>query len=392
MTDATPITDDVTRHRDPQVAQQTSETLFRGLFESAPDGILIVDDQGRIMLANTQTEALFGYGREELVGQTVELLIPERYRSEHLGLRDGYIRTPSTRPMGTGLELYGRRKDGSEFPISISLSPIQNDGKQLVFADIRDITAQRTAEQRISDLNRRLQSQNTELKAINQELEAFSYSVSHDLRAPLRAIDGFSQILINEHAGQLTDQGRDRLDRVRRAAQKMGALIDDMLTLSRVTRSEVRQVDVDLGALAREVMDSLRKQDPGREVAFSAAPDLAARGDPKLLRIALDNLLGNAWKFTGNRTNARIEFGADRQDGQAVYFIRDNGAGFDMAYSDKLFGAFQRLHDTQEFPGTGIGLATVQRIIHKHGGRIWAEAAVDQGATFYFSLHPKETP
>jgi len=356
---------------------------YRDLVESAPDAVVIADADGRVVLVNAQTEALFGYGRHELLGMPVEMLLPERFRAGHAGQRKGYADRPVTRPMGAGLDLYARRRDGGEFPVSISLSPIRVGEGTYVYAAIRDISAQRAAERRIQELNASLARQNAELKAINQELEAFSYSVSHDLRAPLRAIDGFSQILLKENADQLDDKGRDRLGRVRRAAQHMGELIDDLLKLSRVTRAELQVQPVDVSALAAEVMDALRRQAPERAVTVDIAPDLSTEGDAKLLRIALDNLLGNAWKFTGKRVDARIEFGRD--DG-AAFFVRDNGAGFDMAYADKLFGAFQRLHDAGEFPGTGIGLATAQRVIHKHGGRIWAESAPDAGATFRFTL------
>ncbi len=368
------------------------EAHFRALVESAPDAIVICDTAGRIELINAQTEALFGYRREELEGQALEMLVPERFRHQHVGLREGYADRPQTRPMGNGQELYARRKDGSEFPVLISLSPIRSDAGLSIFSAIRDITSQRAAEQNIRELNARLTRQNAELKAVNQELEAFSYSVSHDLRAPLRAIDGFSRILVDEHGTQLDAGAGDLLHRVRRATQQMGRLIDDLLKLSRVTRSDLHLQEVDLSALVQEVLEGLRQQEPERSVDLVCAPDLAVQGDTKLLRIALDNLIGNAWKFTGQRDRARIEFGVREVAGAPAYCVADNGAGFDMAYSDKLFGAFQRLHDASEFPGTGVGLATVQRIIHKHGGRIWAEATVDAGATFCFSLARDEAP
>ncbi|HNA30986.1 MAG TPA: PAS domain S-box protein [Thiobacillaceae bacterium] len=356
---------------------------YRALLESAPDAVVIADTHGRVVLVNAQTESLFGFGRHELLGMPVEMLLPERFRADHAGLRQGYAARPVTRPMGAGLDLYARRRDGGEFPVSISLSPIRVGELTYVYAAIRDITAQRVAERRIRELNDSLARQNNDLKAVNQELEAFSYSVSHDLRAPLRAIDGFSQILLKEHAGQLDEKGLDRLGRVRRGAQRMGELIDDLLKLSRVTRAELKVQRVELGGLATEVVEALRKQEPERSVTLDIAPNLDAEADPKLLRIALDNLLGNAWKFTARRQAARIEVG---RENATTFFVRDNGAGFDMAYADKLFGAFQRLHDATEFPGTGIGLATVQRVIHKHGGRIWAESAPEAGATFRFTL------
>jgi len=241
-------------------------------------------------------------------------------------------------------------------------------------------------EEAVSRLNEDLDRRAAELEAANKELEAFSYSVSHDLRAPLRAIDGFSHALLEDYTDRLDAVGKDYLQRVRTGSQRMAQLIDDMLKLSRVTRAELRREEVDLSALAQEIIAELLRAQPGREVEFTVASGLRAHGDPKLLRIALENLLGNAWKFTGKRSEARIEFGMTHRDGGAAYFARDNGVGFDMAYANKLFGAFQRLHDSSEFPGTGIGLATVQRVIHKHGGKVWAEGEVEKGATFYFSL------
>lgn len=224
------------------------------------------------------------------------------------------------------------------------------------------------------------------LDAANKELEAFAYSVSHDLRTPLRSIDGFSQALLEDYAPLLDEQGRDYLQRVRSASQRMGQLIDDLLDLSRTARREFRRGPVDLSTLAHLTYEGLRRSDPDRQVEFVVAPGLVASGDIGLLRIVLDNLLGNAWKFTAKRPQARIEFGATVASGVTTYFVRDNGAGFDMAYADKLFTPFQRLHGMTEFPGTGIGLATVSRIVHRHGGRIWAEGAIDQGVTVYFIL------
>ncbi len=232
----------------------------------------------------------------------------------------------------------------------------------------------------------RLHEKNLELEATNKELEAFSHSVSHDLRAPLRHIDGFSRILLENHGAQLDQQGKEYLERVCGATRRMSQLIDDMLHLSRVTRAEMRREETDLAAIALEIAAELGKNHPERSVEFEAAQGLTAQCDPRLSRIALENLLGNAWKFTGKCDRARVEFGMAERDGKPVYFVRDNGAGFDMAYVKKLFGAFQRLHSDDEFPGTGIGLATVQRIVHRHGGRIWAEAEIGKGAAFYFTL------
>ncbi|MGR9105946.1 MAG: sensor histidine kinase [Gammaproteobacteria bacterium] len=490
-------------------AIRESETRFRNLLNSAPDAIVIIDEKGIINLINTQTENWFGYSRDELLGRSVEQLIPERFRRLHAGHRKEYAHKPTVRPMGAGSVLHGLRKDGSEFPVEISLSPTQTaqgllitciirdvsrsqlqiryqelmnnlpvgvyrntpgpEGRYLevnetmltifeaesaeelmahsvaeLYCDpsqralvsdkiiregsvkseetrlktlhgrefyaaitaavkkdangnlyfdgiLKDISERKEDEQRIRELNESLSARTTELEAINRELEAFSYSVSHDLRAPLRAIDGFSRSLVNEYADRLDEKGRDRLHRVRAAAQRMADLIDDLLNLSRVTRTEINREAINLTPIADEVIQALRQSDPLRKLEFSVHSPLITQGDPRLLRIVMDNLIGNAWKFTGQRADAKITIGVKTQGSEICYFVQDNGVGFDMSYADMLFGAFQRLHDTNEFPGSGIGLATVQRIIHKHGGRIWAESSVGNGATFYFTLRPQAT-
>ncbi|HEY0129658.1 MAG TPA: ATP-binding protein [Rubrobacteraceae bacterium] len=231
-----------------------------------------------------------------------------------------------------------------------------------------------------------LEETNRELEGANKELEAFSYSVSHDLRAPLRSIDGFSQILLDDHAQGFDEEARGYLGRVRASSRRMALLIDDLLNLSRVTRSVLRHQTVDLSALAREIAAEIQKSRPDREARFVIAEDLVAEGDASLLRVALENLLGNAWKFTSKKEVATIEFGVAHRNGEVAYYVRDDGAGFDPRYAEKLFGAFQRLHGAEDFEGTGIGLATVARIVHRHGGRVWAEGAVGEGATFFFTL------
>ncbi|WP_051181077.1 ATP-binding protein [Thermithiobacillus tepidarius DSM 3134] len=280
------------------------------------------------------------------------------------------------------------RKDGSRFWASGTLTALRDErGRLRGYAKIlRDRTEQKLAEEQLLRLNAQLEQRLAEIGTLNHELEAFSYSVSHDLRAPLRAIDGFSQILQEDYAERLDDAGQDYLNRVRGAAQRMGQLIDDLLRLAQVPRGELQRESIDLSQLAQRIAAGLAASQPVRRVEFVIAPAVMACADLRLLQIAMENLLGNAWKFTGKQADARIEFGAFAQDGQTVYFVRDNGAGFDMSYAHKLFGAFQRLHGAEEFAGTGIGLATVARIIARHGGRIWAEGAVGQGATFYFTL------
>lgn len=260
----------------------------------------------------------------------------------------------------------------------------------------REVGERHQAEQEVRDLNAtlelRVRERTAELATVNRELEAFASSVSHDLRAPLRAIDGFSRIVLRDELPALSERGRENLQRVRAATQRMAGLIDDLLRLSRTARTGFRRVPLDLAALAREIATELAVAEPGRRVIWHIAPALTARADPGLIRAVLENLLGNAWKFTSHRPEAAIEFARLGSLAEDAFYVRDNGAGFDPRYADKLFGAFQRLHAAEEFPGTGIGLATVQRIIQRHGGRVWAEGAVEAGATFYFTLpdQPRE--
>ncbi len=260
----------------------------------------------------------------------------------------------------------------------------------------REVAERKNAEDEVLRLNReleaRVQERTNKLQEINSELEAFSYSVSHDLRAPLRAIDGFSQALLTEFEGQLDEKMQHYLNRIKSGTARMGQLIEDLLNLSRISRLELARRELDLSALANQVIHELHQRDPERKVNVSVWDGIAVQADQRLLRVALENLLGNAWKFTGKTAEARIEVGMLQEGDRRVVFVRDNGAGFDMAYADKLFGAFQRLHGVHEFPGTGIGLATVQRIVSRHGGRIWCQAAPGKGATFFFTLREDPQP
>jgi signal transduction histidine kinase len=270
-------------------------------------------------------------------------------------------------------------------------APANQDEVAILVEAFNDMLTQIEARDRAllqvhNELEQRVQDRTAQLAAANKELEAFSYSVAHDLRAPLRSIDGFSQAVLEDYADKLDAEGVHQLQRVRAASQRMSVLIDDLLNLARITRSEVQKRNLNLSSLAESVAAEFKKNDPERSVEFVIEENLFAEADPQLLRIVFENLLGNAWKYTSRHVHARIEFGKSQQDTRLPYFVRDDGAGFDPRHAARLFGAFQRLHSTSEFPGTGIGLATVQRIVQKHGGVIWAEAALEKGATFFFTL------
>ena len=364
------------------------DRTFQAVAEIVTDAVVSADSHGSIIYVNKGGERLFGWEASQLAGRPLTVLVPERF---HDSTRRGLLRYISIEPaeaFGNVVELIALHKDGHEFPIEISLARWEDGPARFFTAIVRDITERKRRDEELRAIN-------AQLEVTNQELETFSYSVSHDLRAPVRAIDGFSAILEQDYADKLDNRGRDCLHRVRAAAQRMYTLIDALLMLSRVTREEMRRDVIDLSALARSVATELQRIHPERKVEFNIAPGIIGVGDGSLVRVALENLIGNAWKFTSRQPKALIEFGAVDQQGSTVYFVRDNGAGFDMVYADKLFGAFQRLHTTDEFPGTGIGLPTVQRIVRRHGGAVWADAEVDEGATFWFTLAPPvkaETP
>ncbi len=582
-----------------------SELKFMGLLESAPDAKVITDGDGKILMINAQTERLFGFARKEIIGKNVEMLIPERYYEKHIAHRQGYVDDPQIRAWGVGLDLFAKRKDGSEFPVDISLSPLKLPDEEgiMIISSIRNITRRKEIEAEIKKLNANLEQlvierttelelalsnekaareemnenhrrlafltgasnilassidysetlislakiitpdiadwctfdevdedgrmnrivvshsdpekvrfvselvqkypayvnaprgihkvvrtrqpellhqipddylesvaqdqehlrlmqqlgfksailvpllsrdknygvltlvmsesgrlfdekdlefavelgrrtalaienaklykemqdsnidlelrvakRTMELEAINKELEAFSYSVSHDLRAPLRSIDGFSNKILKEYNELFDEQGKDYFSRVMKASRHMGHLIDDLLKLARYSRVEMHLEKINLSVLAESIATELKESNPERKASFRIQDSMITYGDRSLIQIALQNLLNNAWKYSKNEPNADIEFGTMKEDGRVTYFIRDNGVGFDMHYVDKLFGAFQRLHSQSEFEGIGIGLATVQRIIRRHQGNIWADSEVNKGTTFFFTI------
>jgi len=380
------IAANITQRKQMEEALRESDEKLRLLVGGVQEyAILMLDLEGRVTTWNEGAERIKGYRAEEIIGQHFSKF----YTPEAAALGKPALELKKAAEQGRFEEEGWRvRKDGSRFWASVVVTPLRDRTGQLRgFAKVtRDITERKRIEEQLERQRSELTRSNIELIAANKELEAFSYSVSHDLRAPLRSIDGFSLALLEDYEEKLDAEGKDNLHRVRAATQRMGVLIDDLLDLSRVTRAGMKVQKVDLSAMGRAVAAELENNQPGRRTEFHIQEGLEAHADSNLMRIALENLLENAWKFTSKRESARIEFGQTNNNGSRVYFVRDDGAGFDSARATRLFGAFQRFHDRNDFPGTGVGLATVQRIIQRHGGRIWAESAIGKGATFHFTL------
>lgn len=366
---------------------ERDDILGRGVFDVFPDNPddpaatgernlrLSLDRVLRDKVADTMAVQKYDIRKPEAEGGAFE----ERFWSP--------LNSPVLGPDGEVAYILHRVEDVTDF---VRLRRTETEQKKLTDelrtrADLMEMEMYRRA-QDLQEANRRIEANNLQLSTLNKELESFSYSVSHDLRAPLRSIDGFSQVLLEDYGEQLPPEAVGYLDRVRAATQRMSILIDDLLNLSRVSRAPMRSEKVELSELAEAIARELAQGHPSRRVEFRIEPGIAVHGDPPLLRALLENLLGNAWKYTAKHERAVIAFGRESRDDGPVYFVRDDGAGFDPRYVERLFGAFQRLHADSEFPGTGVGLATVQRIVRRHGGEVWAEGAVEKGATFYFRL------
>ena len=365
--------------RDVTERRKAEEQRFQlaAIVDSSDDAIIGKSLEGEILSWNRGAELLFGYTAAEAIGKPVTLLLPPGRIGEEPEIITRILQGERVQ----SFETVRRRKDGRDIDVSVTISAIHDSRGKVIGASklARDISERKRAEEALARAKEAAE-------AASRELESFSYSVAHDLRAPLRGIDGFSQVLLEDYSEKLDAEGQRYLGRVRESAQHMGQLIESLLNLARVTRGDIRRERVDLGALARATAERLRSAQPERDVDIQIGDGLRVEGDARLLGLVLENLLANAWKFTRNEAEARIELGVRQDNGQATFFVRDNGAGFDMKFAAKLFGVFQRLHNPSEFEGTGIGLATVQRIVTRHGGRIWAEAEVGSGATFFFTL------
>jgi PAS domain S-box-containing protein len=367
---------DITERK--QAEQQRAR--LAAIVEASDDAIIGKTLDGVITSWNEGAHRLFGYSAEEIVGKPIPLLVPREREDEEPTILETVAKGEAKR-----FDTVRRRKDGRLIDVSVTVSPVRDAACTVVGVSkvARDITDRRRAETSLARAK-------DAAEAANRELEAFSYSVAHDLRAPLRGMNGFAQVLLDTYSDKLNADGQDWLHEILLNAKKMADLIDGLLSLARVTRSELRHERIDLSEMARSSAAQLRASESERKTAIDVQADLHADADPRMVRSLIENLLGNAWKFTAKAPAGRIEFGAQEKDGASEFFVRDNGAGFDMAFASKLFSPFQRLHTADEFPGTGIGLATVQRIVRRHGGRCWAEGAVDTGATFYFTLPTRE--
>lgn len=371
--------------------RKSAEKKFEALLESVAEALVILDRSGAVVLANSQTQSLFGFSGQDLLGKNSAELIPERYRSSYRQQRQQLFADAGARPVGLDLELYGLRKDGTEFPVEISLSPLFAAGDRYLTATLRDISDRKRAQAEISRLNVELEARISELAESNQDREALSHSVSHDLRAPLRQIERFAKILVDQPSS-LTPAQRECVEHIRQATSQMAQLLAEILDFARVAQQPLNREDVDLQLLVEEVASSLQPEIPGREVSWCIGPLSHASCDRAQIRLVFQHLLSNAVKFTRTRDHAVIEVGETRSTGERVLFTRDNGVGFHVKPADTLFGILQRLPIHQEFEGAGLGLAVVHRIVAKHGGRIWARSEAGAGTTFFFTISPERSP
>jgi len=388
------ISQDITDRVAAGEALRESEERYRTLLETTTDVVVMIDESNAIRYANAAVESLFGWKPEELVGRDLSILQPERLRKPHLDGMRRVLTTGERRLNWKAVESVALRRDGSELPVELSYNVLQSGDRRFLVGFIRDIEIRKRAESDLHELNatleRRVQERTAELSAANRELESFSYTVAHDLRAPLRAIDGFSQVLEDELAARLAPEERGLLKRIRANTAVMAQMIDELLDFSRIGRAELNIHPVDLVELVRQVAEEFSRERAGTAVTVGVLPMVKA--DPTLLRLVFANLIDNAFKFSSRAAEPRVSVEATAAQDEIVVTVSDNGVGFDPQYASKLFGVFQRLHSREEFEGTGIGLATVARIVTRHGGRVWAESTPGEGARFHFTIPSRTDP
>lgn len=367
---------------------EISEKKFQNLIQNAPDAIITIDEVGVITNWNLQAEKMFGWKEVDAIGKTLsQTIIPEKFQEILENGLKNFLTTGEGAVLNKPIELSGLRKDFTEFPIEFKISFSQINNKPLFIGFVRDITERKKAEENIYRLNKELEQKVQELEISNKEMESFSYSVSHDLRAPVRAISGFAKMLEKKYVPKFDEEGKDLLNTITSESTRMGRLIDDLLTFSRLGKKEIQKTEVDMTALAKEVVEELLKQGEQKYKAKITVNNLLpAYCDRVLIRQVLVNLISNSLKYSFPKPAPLIEVGSFSEENFLVYYVKDTGVGFDMKFYDKLFGVFQRLHDPEQFTGTGIGLSIVKRIIVRHGGRVWAVGKINEGATFYFSL------
>lgn len=373
-----------------QRKQRITQALLPSLVEASTEAMLSVNKQGRVIYANSRVSDLLGYEPDEIIGNSIEMLIPEALRDIHQHHRHQFMKNPQRRPMGNGMELHAQHKNGDVVLVEVSLNPYSNKDDSGVTVSLRDVSVQEQLKSELSLFRGRLQhlveKRTAELDASRKELESYSYTIAHDLRSPLRSIAGFSQILLDDDGTQKKQERDEALQKIIQASKRMAVMIDDILELSRITRKAINYEDVNLSLLVDDVIFQIREKYPERKIYFKVEQGLIVNGDRRLLRMVIENLIENAVKYTRLKTKPMVEFGHHTHHDVDAYFVRDNGIGFDMAYRNQLFKPFYRLHATELYEGEGIGLATAQRIIHRHGGRIWASSEKNVGSTFYFTV------
>jgi PAS domain S-box-containing protein len=381
----------LSRIQEQTIIVSESEARVRAVINSAMSAVVVIDDKGIITEWNARAEKMFGYSKEGALGhELADMIIPQRHREAHRRGIKHFANTGEGPVLNQLLELSALRSDGTEFPVELSISPVKAGDTTAFCGFITDITERKRAEEEIRSFNQKLEQKvlerTDELQIANKELESFSYSVSHDLRAPLRSIHGYMNIFAEEYSANLDQEGKRLIDVILKNSQKMGQLIDDLLAFSQLGRKELQKGRVGMQEMVANIWEDLKRIEGKRDVVFQLNNLPVAKADHVTIRQVWTNLLSNALKYSRGKEKAIIEVGAEDKPDETIYFVRDNGAGFDMKYYDKLFGVFQRLHSYQEFEGTGVGLAIVHRIVSKHGGKIWADAKLNEGATFYFSL------